>query len=99
MPRSYKAGEARNEEDGSRTRALSPAATGPPARTTPSTPDLNREPVFRRRELPFEGGLEAFDEDTGRPQTGQLDNALRQSPRSWTAAGYALVERKRPTPA
>jgi hypothetical protein len=38
---SYRAGKARNDKDGSRTPAVSPAETGPPDRTTPSTPHLN----------------------------------------------------------
>ena len=42
---SYKAGKALNEEDGSRIRAVSPAAAVPPARTAPSTPDLNGGPI------------------------------------------------------
>ena len=42
---SYKAGNARKEDDGSLTRALSPAATAPAALTTPSTPHLNGGPV------------------------------------------------------
>jgi hypothetical protein len=54
---------------------MSPAATAPPARTTPSTPHLNGGPVSADESTcPFWAGLEAVDEDTRRPEAGQLDH-------------------------
>ena len=59
----YTAGRGRNEED------------GPPGPNHAQHPGFERGDRFRRREhLSLKAGPEAVDEDTGRPETRQLDD-------------------------
>ena len=76
---SYNAGKARNEEDGSRTRAVSPPETCPRPNHA-QHPGVEWRARFRRREhLPFQTRLEAVDEDERRPETGHSIIAMGPS--------------------